>query len=343
MGMHVLVTGHEGYIGSVLVPLLQRAGFRVTGCDSGLFRNCTFTGSLSDVDSISKDVRDLTREDLSPIDAVIHLAGLSNDPLGSFQPWLTAEINYKAAVRLAHLAAEAGVARFLFASSCSVYGNGSNDMLFETSRINPLTPYAHSKYQAEVEIAQLADGHFSPTFLRAGTVYGVSPKIRFDLVLNNLTAWAHACGKVHLKSDGGAWRPLLHVQDLAQAYLSILTGSIADINNQAFNIGDTDQNYQIHELAAVINSLLPGSSIEFAKDAGSDFRNYRVNCDKFSGLSTACPMSWTIEKGVRELVEALHEHPVEIESIENGNFSRIANLQAQIRDKKLKPDLYWNT
>ncbi|MFT5115505.1 MAG: nucleoside-diphosphate-sugar epimerase [Parasphingorhabdus sp.] len=343
MSLSLLVTGHDGYIGSVLVPLLLSAGHRVTGCDIGLYRKCSFLGELSEVENLATDVRCLQAKDLANIDAIIHLAGLSNDPLGSFRPQLTEEVNYKASLHLANLAIDSGVERFLFASSCSVYGNGSDDLLDEQSRTNPITPYARSKYQAEVDIALLANERFHPTFLRAGTVYGVSPRIRFDLVLNNLTAWAHASGKVHLKSDGNAWRPMLHVKDLAQAYLSILEAPSKMVAGQAFNIGSTEQNFQIHELASTVNLVLPQSKLEFATNAGADFRNYRVNCDKFAELITARPMTWTIEDGVRELAEALDLRPTTTGDIEGETFNRLTHIQALIRNGELTADLYWKT
>ncbi|HKJ31285.1 MAG TPA: SDR family oxidoreductase, partial [Balneolales bacterium] len=251
--MKVLVTGHRGYIGTVLVPMLQNEGYVVVGLDSDLYRKCTFGEPLpSDVPSIIKDVRDVDEHDLEGFDAVLHLAGLSNDPLGDLNPELTKEINYRASVRLAELAKNAGVSRFVFSSSCSNYGAGGSDFLDETSELRPVTPYGESKVLVEKDVTELADDHFSPVFLRNATAYGASPRIRFDLVLNNLVAWAYTTGQVYLKSDGTPWRPIVHIEDISRAFLAALKAPKELIHNNTFNVGRTSENYRIREIAEIV-------------------------------------------------------------------------------------------
>ena len=235
--MKVLVTGHLGYIGCVLTPMLVSRGHDVHGLDSDLYRNCTFFGSLPDVPHLVKDVRDVAPQDLKGYDAVIHLAGLSNDPLGDYRPELTDSINYSGSVKVAELAKAAGVRRFIFASSCSNYGASGDNFLDEAANFNPVTPYGESKVKVERAVLPLASEKFSPTFLRASTAYGVSPRLRFDLVVNNLTAWAFTTGKVLIKSDGTPWRPLVHVEDIARAYIATMEAPIESVHARAFNVG----------------------------------------------------------------------------------------------------------
>src|SRR6266853_2794176 len=247
--MKVLVTGHLGYIGSVMVPMLQAAGVHVTGLDNALFADCLFGDAPAAVPELRKDVRDVEAADLEGFDAVIHLAGLSNDPLGNLNPDLTYDINHHASVRLARLAKEVGVRRFLFSSSCSTYGAAGDKILDETADFNPVTPYGRSKVLVEQEVAQLASPEFSPVFLRNATAYGVSPRLRFDLVLNNLMAWALTTGRAFIKSDGTPWRPIVHIEDISRAFLAALEAPRELIHNQAFNVGRSEENYQIRDLA----------------------------------------------------------------------------------------------
>src|SRR5690606_28988693 len=257
--MRVLLTGSNGYIGSVMSRMLLEAGHHVVGLDTGLFRDCTFGDEPPDDHTIRKDIRDVRAEDLAGFDAVIHLAALCNDPLGSMNPELTAEINYRASVRLAWLARSAGVPRFIFASSCSLYGVAGPEIVDETAAFNPITPYGLSKVQVEQEVARLATDDFSPTFMRNATAYGVSPRLRLDLVVNNLVAAAYATGDVLIQSDGTPWRPLVHVEDFSRAFIAVLHAPRELVHNQAFNVGRTSENYRVSEIAEIVRELVPGS------------------------------------------------------------------------------------
>lgn len=339
--MRVLVTGHRGYIGSILTPMLSGRGHEVVGCDVGLYEDCSFAGELSPVPNLPRDIRVLTAADVAGFDAVIHLAGLSNDPLGNYEPQLTYAINHHATVRLAGLAVGAGVRRFLFASSCSVYGSATEEMLNEESAINPVTPYGVSKARAEEELSSLAGEHFSPTYIRAGTVYGVSPRIRFDLVLNNLVAWAASTGAVRLKSDGRSFRPLVHVSDVARAYCALLEAPRDLIHDEAFNAGRTRENFRIQELAGIVQRTVPGSRIEYSNEATADRRNYRVDCGKIQSRIEGFEPCWDALRGAGELHAALHARPVAPDDFEGPAFSRIAHVRRLIADGRLSEDLYW--
>ena len=341
--MRVLVTGHNGYVGTVMVPMLLKAGHDVVGLDTNLYAGSTFgdVSELAQVPEIKKDVRDVEISDLDGMDAVIHLAGLSNDPLGDLNPELTFEINHRASVRLARLAREAGVKRFIFASSCSNYGAGGQDWLDESSPFNPVTPYGVSKVMVEKDVTQLASDHFSPVFLRSATAYGVSPRLRFDLVLNNLTAWAFTTGLVYLKSDGSPWRPVVHIEDMSRAFLAALEAPRELIHNQAFNVGRTSENYRIRELAEIVAELVPGSRIEFAADAGPDKRNYRVSCEKIETTLPGYQPQWTVRKGVQELYEAYRKVGLAVEEFEGPRYRRINHIKELIASGRLDESLRW--
>lgn len=339
--MRVLVTGHKGYIGSVLVPMLLDAGHEVTGIDTDLYAACTFTGELAEVPELRLDTRDMTLNHITGHDAIIHLAGLSNDPLGDYDPSLTDAINRQASVRLARLAKEAGVGRFLFASSCSNYGGGGNDFLDENAPFNPVTPYGISKVRVEQEVSPLAGDDFSPTFLRASTAFGVSPRLRFDLVLNNLTAWAFTTGQVHLKSDGTPWRPIVHVSDIARAYVAVLHADRDLVHNRAFNVGTTTENYQIRELAQIVRDIVPGSEISFADGAGPDKRCYRVDCNLLARTLHSYKPQWTARRGVEELYGTYKAVGLTLEDFEGPKYKRIAHVKQLLGEGKLDPTLRW--
>ena len=284
--MRVLVTGHKGYIGTLLAPMLSKAGHTVVGLDSDLYRRCTFGIQFPEIPQLSRDLRDVQAGDLEGFHAVIHLAALSNDPLGNLNPELTYEINHRASVRLAILAKEAGVERFLFSSSCSMYGAAGDNVLTEEAVFNPVTPYAHSKVLVEHDVAELADATFSPIYLRNATAYGVSPRLRFDIVLNNLVAWAYTTGRVYIKSDGTPWRPIVHIEDIARAFIATLEAPRDVIHNQAFNVGVNEENYRVRDLAEIVRETVPGCRVEYATDAEPDRRSYRVD---FSKIAAALP------------------------------------------------------
>jgi nucleoside-diphosphate-sugar epimerase len=341
--MKVLVTGHRGYIGSILVPMLQEAGHEVAGLDSDMFRRCTFTGEVPDVRTILKDVRDVEPSDVEGFDAVIHLAGLSNDPLGDYRPELTFDINYEASVRLAKMAKQAGAERFLFASSCSNYGGAGENFLDESADFNPITPYGESKVKVEAALTELADRNFSPTYLRASTAYGVSPRLRFDLVLNNLTAWAFTTGQVYLKSDGSPWRPIVHVADICRAYLAVLQAERDTVHNEAFNVGTTTENYQIRELAEIVHDVVPDCRVEFAPDAGPDKRCYRVDCNRICRTLHGFKPQWTARRGVEELYEVYQRVGLTLEEFEGPKFKRIDHVQQLIDQGHLDESLRWRS
>ena len=339
--MRILVTGHEGYIGTILVPLLWAGGDEVVGLDSRLFHECSLT-AVRPVPTICKDVRDVEARDLEGFDAVLHLAGLSNDPLGDLNPELTFAINHEASVRLAELAKKAGIRRFLYASTCSVYGAAGDDALTEDSAFNPVTPYAESKTRSERDIRRLADHTFCPVFLRAATAYGVSPLLRFDLAVNNLVAWAAATGRVYLKSLGTSWRPLIHIEDIAQGYVALLRAPESVVHNQAFNIGSTDENYRISDVAELVRQTVPDTRIEFAADASEDRRNYRVNCDKIRAAVPQYQPHWTVALGIREVYEAIKLEGLNSDDFEGPRYNRIAYLKKLLAEGRVAPDLRWN-
>jgi nucleoside-diphosphate-sugar epimerase len=351
--MRVLVTGHRGYIGAVLTPMMLEKGYDIVGMDSDLFEESTFGDFSSAIPTVRKDIRDVEASDLEGFEAVLHLAGLSNDPLGNLNPDLTYTINHQASVRLATLAKEMGVSRFVFSSSCSNYGAGGDDWLTEESSFNPVTPYGHSKVLVEQDVAKLADSSFSPTFLRNATAYGVSPRLRFDLVLNNLVAWAFTTGKVLLKSDGTPWRPIVHIEDISRAFMAVLEAPRDAIHNEAFNVGRNEDNYQIRELAQMAAETVPGSYVEFARDAGDeirkkfdvgkDARNYRVDCNKILRALPNFQPQWNARKGAQELYEAYKAVGVTLEDFEGPRYQRIAHIKKLLASGRLSNELRWTT
>ncbi|MDP9022203.1 MAG: SDR family oxidoreductase [Actinomycetota bacterium] len=303
--MRVLVTGHEGYIGQVLVEVLANAGHEVHGLDSALFINCTHGPPRPPITAAEVDIRDVTRRDLDGFDAVVHLAALSNDPLGDIEPFLTDEINRWASVRLASLAKEAGVRRFLYSSSCSVYGAGNTDVLLdEAAPMLPVTPYARSKVQVEEDLLALASATFAPVCLRNATVYGWSPRLRLDLVLNDLVASAYLEGVVRVLSDGTPWRPLVHVEDVARAFLAVLEAPADAVRGEAFNVGDEAGNRQVQDIAEAVAEVVPGSEVVITGERGSDSRTYRVDFSKLRKHVPSFRCTWTVHDGAAQLHEA---------------------------------------
>ncbi len=339
--MRVLVTGHSGYIGTVMVPMLLEDGHDVVGFDSDLFENSTFGDGIVDVPSIRKDIRDATIDDVKGFDGIIHLAGLSNDPLGDLNPQLTYEINHLASVRLATLAKEAGVPRFIFSSSCSNYGAGGEDLLNEESAFHPVTPYGISKVKVEQDVSKLASKTFSPTFLRNATAFGVSPRLRFDLVLNNLVAWAFTTGKVFIKSDGTPWRPIVHIADISRAFIAVLDAPREVVHNVAFNVARNEDNYRIRELADIVKETVPNCTIEYAKDAGPDKRCYRVDSSKIMRTLPAFKPVWNARKGAQELYNAYQRIGLQLGDFEGPKYKRIDHIKQLLSSGRLTPDLRW--
>jgi len=341
--MRILVTGHNGYIGTVLAPMLVGEGHEVVGLDSDLYEECTFGDGIQKIPALKKDIRDVEASDLDGFDAVLHLAGLSNDPLGDLNPKLTDEINHIASVRLARLAKKVGVTRFIFSSSCSTYGGAGENMVDEEAEFHPVTPYGISKVLVEQEVAKLADSNFSPTFPRNATAYGVSPCLRFDLVLNNLVAWAFTTGRVHIKSDGTPWRPIVHIEDISRAFITILHAPREIVHNQAFNVGITEENYRIREIADIVKEIVPQCHIEYAEDAGPDKRCYRVDCNKLKRILPEFKPQWNARRGAEQLYKAYKRIGLTLEDFEGSRYKRISYIKKLLNTGRLDETLRWKT
>jgi nucleoside-diphosphate-sugar epimerase len=340
--MRVLITGHNGYIGSAMTPHLVEAGHDVVGLDTDYFRECTLVADRARVPEISKDLRDVEPADLEGFDAVVHLAALSNDPIGNLNDRWTEEINYLGSVRLAEMARAAGVRRFLFSSSCIMYGMSEAAVVTEESPLGPRTEYARSKVKAERGIAALAGDNFSPVFLRNGTVYGLSPRMRFDTVLNDLVAAAVTTGRVVIYSDGTPWRPVVHVQDVARAFQAILEAPVEAIHNQAFNTGANDLNRQVIDLARAVVAVVPGCELEVAAQPGADQRTYRSDFGKFARTFPEFRFRWSPEDGARDLYAAFSAIGLTTEHVADRRFTRLKWLSYLLESGRLTDSLRWS-
>ncbi len=341
--MRVLVTGHDGYIGCVLVPMLQERGHEVVGLDSGLFVGCEFNDLPFECETIRADVRDISPEHMQGIDAVIHLAGISNDPLGDLNSDCTYDINHRASVRVAEAARTAGVQRFLQSSSCSLYGAHGDDLIDESAEFKPVTPYGESKVLVERDVAPMASDTFSPVFLRNATAYGLSARLRGDLVVNNLTGYAVTKGEVFLKSDGTPWRPLVHIRDISLAFIAALDAPRELIHNMAFNVGRTAENFRMSEVAEIVRSVVPDSVVTYAEGAGPDKRCYRVDCRKIEDELPGYEPCWTVRKGVEELYAAYKSHGLTVDELESSRYMRIKHVQGLQAGGRLDGNLRWKT
>ncbi len=339
--MRVLVTGHLGYIGTVMVPMLVDAGHEVVGLDSDLFRGCTFAPGIRPVPELRLDIRDVEPVHLQGFEAVVHLAALSNDSLSDLSPAMTREINHAASVRLARLAKDAGVRRFLFASSCAIYGKAGDNLVDEAAEPVPVTPYTISKVRVEHDVAHLASEGFSPTFLRNATAYGVSPRLNSELVLNNLVAWAYTRGRVFIKSDGSPWRPIVHIEDIARAFLAVLEAPRQVVHNQALNVGRNEDNYRIRELADIIREVMVGSAVEYAGDGAPDPRSYRVDFAKIHRLLPEFRPQWSARRGVQQLFTAYERAELSFGDFEGPRFKRVEHLKQLLATGQVDATLRW--
>lgn len=333
--MRILVTGHLGYIGTVLTPMLLKRGHDVVGMDADWYSQCTYGDSdqIANVPNIKKDIRQASVADLHGFDTVMHLAALSNDPLGNYNPNLTDEINHKAAVRLAEMAREAGVRHFIFSSTCSNYGVAGDAFIDETSPLNPYTPYAKAKVAAEMNLRPLNNNdRFSVTLMRSATAFGYSPRIRWDLVLNNLTAHAGTTGRIYMKSDGTPWRASVHIEDISRAFTAVAEAKRELVHDNVFNVGQTSENYRVREIAEIVAETVPGSRIEYAPNAGPDPRCYRVNCDKLPTVIPAFQPQWTARAAVKQVYQAIQKFGLKADDFEGPTYARLPHMKRLVAD-----------
>ena len=342
--MRILVTGHHGYLGSITSSVLAAAGNDVVGLDTFFYSGCDFAASECLVPSITADVRDVGADQLGGYDAIVHLAALSNDPLGDLDPSLTDEINFRASLNLARSAKQAGVKRFVFASSCSMYGlSTAAEDVDESAPLSPLTPYAASKVRAEQALLLLADDDFTPIFMRNATAFGVSPRLRADVVLNNLAGWAHTTSEIRILSDGTPWRPLVHVEDIARATLALLEAPRELVHGEAFNIGGANQNYQVRELAEIVHAAKPECRVDIAGSGDPDPRSYRVSFAKFADTFPDFVFGWTAPKGAAELLDAYERAGLTLDDFTGHKYTRLAALRRLLADGSVDDRLRWTT
>jgi nucleoside-diphosphate-sugar epimerase len=341
--MRVLITGHNGYIGSVLTPMVRAAGHEVVGLDTFLFEGGTFGPDRPQPEGLRMDLRDVQVADLCGFDAVMHLAALSNDPLSDVNPQCTYDINHIGSVRLAQVAKEAGVKRLIFASSCSLYGLAGDEMLTEEAAFNPITPYGVTKVLFERDVARLADDDFSPTFLRNSTAYGVSPLLRADVVVNNLVAVAFTTGEVLIQSDGTPWRPLVHIEDIASAFIAVLHAPRELVHNEAFNVGQSEENYRVRDLGALVEQVIPGSKVKYAEGGGPDPRCYRVDCEKIKRTLPEYQPQWNVRRGMEQLRDAFERNGLTREELMSDRYFRIKRIRALQSQGLLDASLRWTS
>ena len=339
--MKVLVTGTEGYLGSLLAPRLMGEGHDVVGLDTGYYRTGWLYNAIQNAPrTIYKDLRDVTADDFDGLDAVVHMAELSNDPTGELRPGITHEINHLGSVRIAELAKAAGVERFVYMSSCSVYGVATGDDVTELSPVNPQTAYADCKTLVERDVALMADNSFSPTFMRNATAFGASPRMRFDIVLNNLSGLAWTTKEIAMTSDGSPWRPMVHALDIAKSVSCVLSAPRDAINNEIFNVGDTAHNYQVREIAQIVAEVFPGCDLSFG-DQGADNRSYRVSFEKINTLLPGFSCEWDAERGARQLRSVFERIDLSGEEFTGPGFTRLKRLQELLDTGQINENFFW--
>lgn len=341
--MKILLTGNQGYIGSVATPLLHAAGLAAEGMDIGYYADQILGMPGEDLPTRKIDIRNVASDDLLGFDAVIHLAALSNDPLGNLNPGLTDDINHQASVNLARVAKAAGVKRFVFSSSCSTYGRAGDDFVTEDASLNPVTPYGRTKVLAERDIAELGDEKFVPVFLRNATAYGFSPRLRLDLVVNDFVACAMTSGSIDVLSDGTPWRPLVHIEDIVSAAIAVTNAPAEVVFNEAFNVGDTAENYRVSELADIVAEALPGTSIRYAADGGPDARCYRVDCTKIRNALPGFQTRWDVSRGVDQLIREFRERGLTRDDYTTAKFKRLAVLKKRMAAQEIDENLRFST
>ena len=339
--MKILVTGTEGFIGCLVAPLLAEKGHEVIGVDTGYYKGgWLYNGLAVTPKCLNKDIRNITTQDLAGVDAVVHMAELSNDPAGELIPVITYEINHKGSVRLAEVAKAAGVKRFVYMSSCSVYGMGGGDAVTEESPVNPLTSYAVCKTLVERDVSKMADDKFAPTFLRNATAFGASPRIRFDIVLNNLAGLAWTTKQIKMTSDGSPWRPLVHALDIGAAIVAVLNAPTESVNKQIFNVGDSKQNYRVKEIAEIVGGVFPGCEVSFGTQ-GSDNRSYRVSFEKIHRVLPEFHCSWDARRGAQQLHDVFKKIDMDQAVFQNRNFTRLKQLEHLIRTQQIDQSFFW--